>query len=111
MVEGYKEVASFAAGDTTLPGREAIEAYRRDGVICLRRAFGPEWLETIEAGIAQAVNGAALNVAVVKPPRDRGAFFTGSRMWLEIETYRCPGQVPGQPLTGEVFPLLRGRGR
>lgn len=88
MNEPCREVASFDAGDGAFAGPEATSAYRRDGVVCFRRAFGPKWLETIEDGIDRAVGGGALDHAVVKRPGERGGFFAGSRMWPTVDPFR-----------------------
>ena len=47
------EVSSFELEENTVCPTEAIEAYHRDGVVCLRDAFDKTWLETIETGIEQ----------------------------------------------------------
>ncbi|NIA68372.1 phytanoyl-CoA dioxygenase family protein [Pelagibius litoralis] len=32
---------------------EAIDTFRRDGVVCLRQVFGPQWLDLLRCGIAE----------------------------------------------------------
>lgn len=88
MKDTFCEVAGFDAATGAFQGAEALAAYKRDGVVCLRRAFGRDWLEVIDAGIEQAVGGGALDDAVVRRPGDRGAFFAGSRMWPKVAPFR-----------------------
>ena len=67
---------------------ELIDAYSRDGAVCLRQAFGPEWIDTLTAGIER-------NIA---EPSDRGRFwdrdadghttFYDSQSWMHIPEYR-----------------------
>ena len=35
---------------------EEIEAYRRDGVVCLRQVVPPHWMEKIRAGVLRAIH-------------------------------------------------------
>ncbi len=67
---------------------EVVATYSRDGAVCLRRAFGPEWIATLTAGIER-------NIA---EPSDRGRFwnrdaagnstFYDSQSWLHVPEYR-----------------------
>ncbi len=60
------EVAAFSLGPKNRLNGDAVEAYKRDGVVCIRNAFGHEWLALIEAGIDSALSGASTNLDVVK---------------------------------------------
>ena len=88
MTEPAGGVAEFLVAEGSPPWSEAIGALRRDGVVCLRQAFDHRWLEVIESGIDSALNGAAVDDAVVKRAGDRGAFFAGSRMWESVLPFR-----------------------
>jgi ectoine hydroxylase-related dioxygenase (phytanoyl-CoA dioxygenase family) len=84
-------VASFTSRDGRAPS-EAIDAYKRDGVICLRGAFGRDWLDVIEQGIArflaeQGATESAANV-VVKGEVDEGSFRYATLMWKTLEPFR-----------------------
>ena len=67
---------------------EEIEAFAVDGVVCLRGAFGPEWIEPLRRGIEK-------NIA---EPSDRARFwdrdaegrtcFYDNQSWLHIHEYR-----------------------
>jgi ectoine hydroxylase-related dioxygenase (phytanoyl-CoA dioxygenase family) len=67
---------------------ELVAAYSRDGAVCLRGAFGPEWIATLTTGIER-------NIA---EPSDRSRFwdrdadgrttFYDSQSWLHIPEYR-----------------------
>ena len=67
---------------------DLVAAYSRDGAVCLRQAFGPEWIAKLAAGIER-------NIA---EPSDRGRFwdrdadgrttFYDSQSWLHIPEYR-----------------------
>ena len=82
------EIASFAPPATGVPGAEAIAAYKRDGVVCLRGAFGRDWLDVIESGIEQAMALHGPSSDKVTPEGDEGYFYYDSMMWKEVEPFR-----------------------
>ena len=87
MMGGYSEVRSFAAAHGSLdPG--AIAAYNRDGVVCLRNAFGNPWLEIIEEGMNAALSGASSDLDIVKIEGDKGRFSFSSQAWQKVEQFR-----------------------
>lgn len=57
-VEKWGEVASFGVESTKLSDQDAIEAYKTDGVICLRGVIGDDWLSIIESGIEESLRTA-----------------------------------------------------
>lgn len=63
-------------------GPEQIEAFDRDGAICLRQALGPEWVRLAEQGIEQNLEapGNAANFA----DGDSRGFFQDSNNWTRI---------------------------
>jgi len=81
------EVASFALRGGNQPGSEAVEAYKRDGVVCIRNAFG-NWLELIEAGINSALAGASTDIDVVKGDAGEGNFSFSSQAWMNVAPFR-----------------------
>ena len=85
-------VESFKPNESNQVDREAISAYQRDGVICLRSALQKPWLDVIEQGIEQYFelnnsNEDAKNVAI-KHQGDKGNFYYATLMWKEYETFR-----------------------
>lgn len=83
-LQAYTPVAE---GD---PGPEARAAYLRDGVVCLRRAFSPRWVDLVAEGMERAMHdaagrGTAFNVAA---PGEPGYFFYDSFMWKHMEAFR-----------------------
>ena len=66
-------------------GKDAIDAYQRDGVICLRGAVSDDWLAVIEQGVdyflgAGVDDGDPANV-VVKLDGDTGGVHYGTALW------------------------------
>ncbi|MDH3467992.1 MAG: phytanoyl-CoA dioxygenase family protein [Gammaproteobacteria bacterium] len=70
------------------PGADAVMAYKRDGVVCLRGAFGPDWLAVIEEGIDEALSGASTNLDIVKKKGDAGSFSVSSQAWRQVRPFR-----------------------
>ncbi len=92
MAARIGEVSSFSPrGDGTV-GEDAIAAYKRDGVICLRGVFDDAWLAMVEEGIdlfmeREAAKEGPLNV-VVKADGDDGTFRYATMMWQTMEPFR-----------------------
>ncbi|MFT5259627.1 MAG: ectoine hydroxylase-related dioxygenase (phytanoyl-CoA dioxygenase family) [Saprospiraceae bacterium] len=85
-------VASFEPTTDMRVSDEAIAAYQRDGVICLRGALDKPWLEVVEEGISQYFRQNQLfvddkNVAI-KHQGDKGKFYYATLMWKELEPFR-----------------------
>lgn len=80
-------VAAFQVQDR-LPGEDAVRAYERDGVVCLRNAHEPSWLAVVEEGIAAALSGASENVDIVEKTGDAGRFTFSSQAWRSVEPFR-----------------------
>ena len=64
-----------------------IEAYRRDGSICLRGLFRP-WLETIEAGIERNMAEPGPYASENLKPGEPGRFFDDYCNWERIPEFR-----------------------
>ena len=43
-----------------LPTEEAIQAFERDGVVCLRNAFSSAWVDLLSEGMEIAINDSML---------------------------------------------------
>ena len=82
------DVACFEPPAVDDPGDAAIGAYKRDGVICLRGAFGPAWIETIESGIDKAMEKQSRSSAQVEHDGEAGFFYYDSLMWKRVEPFR-----------------------
>ena len=90
-VETLGEVASATLSADNTPGRDAIDIYNSHGVVCLRGAFGQDWLQIIESGIDESMRTAALDGGhsdKIKKEGDEGFFFYDEMMWRRIEPFR-----------------------
>ena len=90
-IETLGEVSSFALGSDKLLTQETVDAYRTDGVVCLRDAFGPEWLAVLESGIEHSMDTAIIGDGYsdkITKERDDGFFFFDQMMWRHIEPFR-----------------------
>lgn len=81
------EVSAFSITDR-LPGTDAVQAFDRDGVVCLRHAYGPEWLALIEEGIEAALAGCSEDLDIVRKSGDSGQFSVSSQAWRKVEPFR-----------------------
>lgn len=81
------QVSEFQPADGVISD-DAVAAYREDGVVCLRNAFAQPWLDLIEQGIAQALDGASENLDIVKKPGDKGQFSVSSQAWHRVKPFR-----------------------
>ena len=83
------EVASFTPVSKTEAGVEAVEALKRDGVVCLRGAFDLKWIELIESAIPALLERGGINgVNIAADPSDPGFFFYDFMMWQQVEAFR-----------------------
>ena len=84
------ELPSFEMVAVGVPPEEATLAYERDGVVCLRQAFAPQWIELLAEGMEIAIHDGvqrdtAFNIA---KPGEPGFFFYDTFMWKRIEQFR-----------------------
>jgi len=77
-----------AIADFDSATRLAVATYNRDGVVCLRKAAGAEWLGVIEQGIDLALSGASADLDVVQKDGDKGRFSFSSQAWRQVEPFR-----------------------
>lgn len=66
-----------------------LAAYERDGVVCLRQAFGAQWVERLRGAVERAIASPgpmATNFAEGSTP---GLFFGDMFMWLRDEDFRA----------------------
>ena len=89
--ETMGDVQVFSPLSKNQAGHDAIAAYQRDGVICLRGALEEDWLAVVEDAIALYADKEAdhdpANV-VVLGDGDDGAFQYASMMWKKNPLFR-----------------------
>ena len=85
-----EELSAFTVIHEGLPSEEAIAAYQRDGVVCLRNAFSPVWVNEVAQGMELAIQkGVGRETAVnIAAPGEPGFFFYDSFMWKHIDAFR-----------------------
>ena len=67
VVNSVEELESFELDSTGKPGEDAVRAYERDGVVCLRGAFSDDWIEQGRRAIADelsALTGSATTLGL-----------------------------------------------
>ena len=81
---------SFDVDAGGLPGESAVAAYERDGVVCLRRAFGPDWVDLVAEGMEIAIHDGVERDSVfsIAKPGEPGFFFYDTFMWKRIDHFR-----------------------
>ena len=84
------ELDSFEMHQEGIPDEQAIAAYHRDGVVCLRNAFSPQWMDVVAGGIEHAIEKGAGRDTVfnIAAPGEPGFFFYDSFMWKHIDAFR-----------------------
>lgn len=86
--EKLGEIHVVAPVSPTDPGREAIEAFHRDGVVCLRGAFPEDWVDEINGAIDEAVNNPTKASSTTVNPNEPGFFFYDTMMWKRLPAFR-----------------------
>ena len=84
------EMVSYQLTREGKPDENAVAAYERDGVVCLRQAFAQRWVDEIAKGMETAIEKEAgrdtvFNIAAAGEP---GFFFYDSFMWKHINAFR-----------------------
>lgn len=64
-----------------------IEAYERDGVICLRSAFPSDWIARLQVGVEEAIAGPGPQ-AEVHGEAASGLFIEDFYMWKRLDIFR-----------------------
>ncbi|MDR2317564.1 MAG: phytanoyl-CoA dioxygenase family protein [Pseudomonas sp.] len=77
-----KQSAEFQLSDQT------IEAFQRDGAVCVRHLFTPEEVALLETGIEQNLKAPSERAKVASRPDDPGWFFEDFCNWRDIAAYR-----------------------
>jgi ectoine hydroxylase-related dioxygenase (phytanoyl-CoA dioxygenase family) len=81
------DVTSFPLNRDKRPTAEAVAAFQRDGVVCIRQAIGPEWLDLVESGI-DAAKGRFENEDTYRRDGDAGKFSYHQGAWTKVESIR-----------------------
>jgi ectoine hydroxylase-related dioxygenase (phytanoyl-CoA dioxygenase family) len=82
------EVVSVTPRSLRDPGPEAIEAFDRDGVVCLRGAFSSDWVAQIESGMDEAIKNPTKAASTTVNPNEPGFFFYDTMMWKRLPVFR-----------------------
>jgi len=70
------------------PGPAAVDAFRSDGVVCLRGAIGQDWLDQIENEIEKSIANPTGGAFLSKNANDAGYFFYDTMMWKKNPTFK-----------------------
>lgn len=65
-----------------------VEAFRRDGVVCLRNVFESDWLDLVARGIRRNLEDPALAYKDVSAKGSTGRYLTGCWNWSLIPEFR-----------------------
>jgi ectoine hydroxylase-related dioxygenase (phytanoyl-CoA dioxygenase family) len=63
-------------------------AFQRDGAVCVRGAFAPQWLATLDEGIAENLAHPGPMAKTYTPDGKPGRFFGDYCNWQRIQAYR-----------------------
>ena len=65
-----------------------VAAFAGEGVLCLRAAFGPEWIELLEAGFERNLAAPGLLAREYIPEASEGRFLFDAFNWSRFEAFR-----------------------
>ena len=65
-----------------------VAAYERDGVVCLRRAFDPIWVERMRAAVERDLAAPGPNATNFAEGSTAGKFFGDMFMWKHDQEFR-----------------------
>lgn len=85
-----EELESFSLTPGGKPGRKAVLAYERDGVVCLRGAFDEEWVSLGRRAVAAAIRSKSGTDTLYSQTKraDEGAFFFDTFVWKRLPSFR-----------------------
>ena len=72
-----------------VPGDDAIAAYQRDGVVCLRSAFDHHWVEKGRRAVAAAIGAKSRSgqFSSHRESGERGSFFYDTFLWKRFPSF------------------------
>ncbi|HEU0304099.1 MAG TPA: phytanoyl-CoA dioxygenase family protein [Gaiellaceae bacterium] len=89
---------------------ELVDAFRRDGAVCVRRAFTDEEVALVERGIERNLAEPSELALVASSPDDPGRFFEDFCNWQRISEYaRFIRESPAARIAGELLGSRRVR--
>ena len=87
-----------------LVSADDIRAYAKDGVVCLRQAIDPSWIDTLRIGIERNMAEPSTRGRLWNRSDDGQTTFYDSQYWQTIEEYRAfVFESPMARLAGEVM--------
>ena len=88
--KSLKTLESFELNATGKPGSNAIEAYERDGVVCLRNAFDEQWIARGRRAIAAALRTRSRSDqhSAHQKKGESGNFFFDTFLWKRLHSFR-----------------------
>jgi ectoine hydroxylase-related dioxygenase (phytanoyl-CoA dioxygenase family) len=93
-----------AASGQTAVGETEVTAFARDGVLCLRQAFGPEWIELLQAGFEENLAALGLLARDYIPEATEGRFLFDAFNWSRFEAFhRFVHESPAAELAARVM--------
>ena len=89
-VQPSEELPGFEPVAPGKPGEDAIRAYERDGVVCLRGAFSEEWVERGRRAVAAALRtrARAEEHSRLRKRGESGVFFFDLFLWKRLPSFR-----------------------
>ena len=88
--ETIEHLQSFELDSAGRPGEDAVQAYERDGVVCLRNAFSREWVEQGRRAIAAVIRTQSQSdLHSTHQGKERsGNFFFDTFLWKRLPSFR-----------------------
>ncbi len=75
-------------GDHALVSDGEVEAFERDGAVCLRGLFDPDWLEKLIRGLDKNFADPGPDSTYYTPEGEPGGFYDDYCNWTRIDEYR-----------------------
>ena len=74
-----------------IPSKEAIAAYQRDGVVCIKHAIDTEWIEQGRRAVAAALRSSALSDQhrSHRETGESGRFFFDTFLWKRLPSFKA----------------------
>ena len=90
MAGNYELIEGFQTDAANKPGADAIRAYERDGVVCLRSAFSDEWVEKGRRAVAAAIRSQNRSIehSSYQKSGEQGRFFYDTFLWKRLPSWR-----------------------
>ena len=87
---------------------QQIEAFERDGAVCLRKAFSPEWIERLRAGVSKDIATPGPLHTVQQGAGEEGFFLTDFCMAQRLTEFRdFVVSSPAAAIAGQIMRASR----